>query len=314
MFRFVAASYSGTSFEVQFCSDGLITYRHQAHEQAILENWEKAENDISMELTASSVAWPHYIQALNILFALLESALHTNRNMQLYWIAPIARIDVVRLRYNAEGLATSTLAYGPRTEMALQRYSGAESVGARIDGFYHDDVIAAFCETSAVFERAHQDPHLWEFLNRFSTSWTSFHLGMYDSAVVLSWSLIERYLVKKVDALLAMVAEGSVMKQTSTGSSRMSRKEETDLRAKISQGESPMAGILLSVLHAHGERIFQEILATKLARDNIAHGGTSGGSAPAVSGLQACSLIAKETFNVVLNNQSNGNAHLGLTP
>ena len=36
-----------------------------------------------------------------------------------------------------------------------------------------------------------------------------------------------------------------------------------------------MAGMMLSILKAHNEHVFPEILGTKTARDSIAHGGTS---------------------------------------
>ena len=153
LFRSVAARYDGTGFDVQYCADGLITYRHHGHEEAISQNWEEFRLDPTAPLSASEVAWAHYVQALNILFAVFESALHTNRNIDgLFWIEPVGRTDVVRIRYDEHGAALSDAAFGPRTEMGLQRRAGHESVGARIDGIYDPRVIAAFMETKATFE------------------------------------------------------------------------------------------------------------------------------------------------------------------
>ena len=94
----------------------------------------------------------------------------------------------------------------------------------------------------------------------------------------------------------------------------MKTREEKEIRDKVAKGESPMAGMMLSILKAHNEHVFPEILGTKTARDSIAHGGTSKGASFATTGLRACSLIAKEGFGVDLNNRLGANAHLGLTP
>ena len=277
-----------------------------------LRTGEEFRLDPTAPLSASEVAWAHYVQALNILFALFESALHTNRNIDgLFWIEPVGRTDVVRIRYDEHGAALSDAAFGPRTEMGLQRRAGHESVGARIDGIYDPRVIAAFMETKATFERAHVQPELWRFLDRFCTSWTTFHLGLFDSSVVVSWSLIERYLVSRMASLLSSVPVGGLHRG---GKKAMKTREEKEIRDKVAKGESPMAGMMLSILKAHNEHVFPEILGTKTARDSIAHGGTSKGASFATTGLRACSLIAKEGFGVDLNNRLGANAHLGLTP
>jgi len=50
-------------------------------------------------MEASGSAYRQYIPALNILFTLVKSELHSHgRNTQLYWSQPIGRTDMVRVK------------------------------------------------------------------------------------------------------------------------------------------------------------------------------------------------------------------------
>lgn len=318
-FRTVAATYRGEEFEAHLAADGLLAYRHDRHEDAIEKNWEAVKDDITVAFHASTVAWNHYISALNILFLLLESGMHIGgRNHYLYWVEPVGRTRVVRVRYDPSGVAQSETSFGPVTEMNLVRLEGPASVGARVDGRFNPDPIAAFQSAMPIFHRAHAEAELWAFLDVFASAWTLRALGQFDSALALAWFLVERDLVQRVGALLAQLRVGVDTVMTVEGAAGtprgLSPKEERGLRAKMAQGESPMAGKLLGVLAGHGQVADQDTTMAKAARDRLAHGGSRVSSREAEAALRACLQIASRVFQVKLAPRLNENPELGLTP
>ncbi len=106
VFRVVTYEFISQDFELQICADGLFLYRDNHIEDSILEAAEKEKSSrdsmagsIDTSMSASSTAYRHYIPALNILFMLVESELHSNgRNITLYWAQPMGRTDMVRVK------------------------------------------------------------------------------------------------------------------------------------------------------------------------------------------------------------------------
>ncbi len=107
IFRSVTHEYTTADFEAQLCADGLFLYRDNALENAIIDAAEEDKNhpDPMMGgfdeiMKVSGQAYRHYIPALNIMFMLVESELHSHgRNTTLYWAQPIGRTDMVRVKY-----------------------------------------------------------------------------------------------------------------------------------------------------------------------------------------------------------------------
>ncbi len=316
-FRQVAVEYAQGGFDAQLCADGLIAYREDALEQAISADWERAKVDITAGMPASSAAWERYISALGIMFLLVESELHLHgRGNQIYWVEPVGRSSTYRPGYASDGSLARNGYYGPITEMGLVREVGAKAIGARIDGTYQPDVVGAFNDAMPMLARAFADPPLWAFLDVHSNAWTTYKLGHFDASVMMAWSLIERDLVRRAQAIATATPVGGLMRHRphDHGPNPMPANQENALRATLAAGESPMAGRLLGLLRGHGEAINNDLLAAKDARDRLAHGGASATPAEAVAGLRAVAAIAADHFGVQLNPSLHPNAHLGLTP
>jgi len=295
----------------------LITYRHAAREQAIFDEWERAKVDITAGMSASSETWDHYIQALNILFLLIESELHQHgRNSQIFWIEPVVRTEVVRVRCDESGDCIATSHYGPRGEMAHIRSPGAAAVGMLADGNYYQEVLDAFLATEVAFARAHASTDLWAFLDIYSSAWTLFQLGHLDAALMLAWSLIERDLVRQIQDLLAVTTPGTlkVQRPGTTTSVAMGAKEERKHRDSIAAGKSPMAGVLLGILTGNGVSPSPDLIAAKSARDRLAHAGAAPSTGEARSGLMVGREICQRVFGLALAARLHENPHLGLTP
>ena len=315
VFRQVVLSFAGTDFEAHLCADGLFAYRSISHEAAIASNWELAKDDITVSMSASGEAWTHYVSALNILFMLVESELHRGgRNTYVYWVPVVTRTDIVRVRYDGSGDALSTTWHGPETEMGMQRYTGQTAVGSRIDGQFHAEVLDAFDAAMATFEQAHCNSALWSYLSAYAEGWATFHNGLKNGALIQLWSLIERRLLEITSDLLATVPVGSLMRTTKTGVSAMSTKDETRLRGDIAAGKSPMAGIMISVLDAHGMPTWTKLSSVKGARDRLAHGGDGPGIPEVIAALEIGRSICMEKFDVEIAAKLTGNPHFGLTP
>ena len=315
VFREVARSFVGSEFEAHICADGLLAYRHFAHEEKIKEGWEQAKDDITIGLPASAEAWPFYVSALNILFMLLESELHSGgRNSYIYWIPIVTRTDIVRVRYDDQGKAFSTTWHGPETEMGLQRYGGATAVGARIDGHFHGEILDAFEASMSHLEAAHSDEELWAFLSSYSASWSSLHNGLRVAALADIWVLVERRLVELMAGLLASVPSGVLSRDSSGTVKPLSAKAEKHLRAQIARGESPMAGRMIGVLEGHGVSLWPELPTVKAARDRLAHGAAPPTFSEVRDGLLLGRSIGRERFGLEIRAKLEGNPHLGLTP
>lgn len=318
-FREVAVNHHGKEFEAHLAADGLLAYRHDRYEAAVEEGWERVQSAPALGFPASTAAWNHYTSALSILFLLLESGMHTEgRNNYLYWVEPVGRTRVVRVRYNPAGQPLSQTSFGPETEMNLARVDGPTSVDLPVGGRFSPDPVAAFQSAMPVFDRAHAEPRLWAFLDVFASAWTLRALGQFDSALTLAWFLVERDLVQRVGAVLAQLRVGVDTVMTVDGAEGtprgLSAKEEHELRTKTAQGESPMAGKLLGVLAGHGQAADQDTKMAKTARDRLAHGGSRVTSREAEAALRGCLQIASRVFQVKLAPRLNENPEIGLTP
>jgi hypothetical protein len=319
VFRQVAVGHDGGEFEAQLCADGLLTYRHKAREEQIAAEWELAKADITQGMPASGRAWPFYVGALNIVFVLLESELHNtaqNRNHTIYWREPVARTDVVRVRYDDAGVFLGHGFYGPQTEMAIVRFHGPRSVGARVDGTYYPDLVGAFQDAMQIFDAAHADSALWSFLEVYASAWTLHAIEQTDAAVMLAWSLIERDMVQRLAALLPTIPVGNVLTQwpgSANPPTALNPGAEADLRAKITAGESPMAGRMIGALTGNGQVVDAETMTIKQARDRLAHGGARASFGESKAGLVAANSIAQRAFGIRLSPHLMPNPHLGLT-
>lgn len=323
LFRRVVHEYITQDFELQLCADGLFLYRDNAIEDAIIE---AAKKDIQLNdpmiagfdeiMRASSTAYKHYIPALNILFALVESELHSRgRNITLYWAQPIGRTDMVRVK-NAQSPneQSSLTTFGEVTEMQLQRFVGKVSIGARIDGGCYPDVPKAFADACSIFDEAYHNLDLWSFLEQYSNAWSNLQTELYESSLALSWSIIERDLVSQTAGLVNGLPQGNVLRTTQQGASQaLSARDERKLRSRLAQGESPMAGTMISILRAHSVPLHPKLQTVKTARNNHQHQGALVHPQSCSDALEICADACSRVHGVGLNCRLQANAHLGIT-
>ena len=322
VFSKVVATHTTDDFELELCADGLFLYRDNAIEEGIIEA-QRSENESSDHLSnvnavfsASGSGYRHYVPALNILFLLIESEMHSNgRNNYLYWVKPIARIDLVRQKYQQEGSAPSSItSFGPIDEMLIQRFSCKDSIGARIDGIYHKDLVGAFNDASTIFEKVYYNSELWKFLLTYSNAWTNLLTELQDSSMTLSWSLIERDLQYQVSQLIPGIAVGSLQMLNHNGTLRaLSNSQETTIRNKISAGGSLMAGQMIGILEANGVQLHANLNTVKDARNNQQHQGIPVNYLNCQQSLEICKEICQRRFSIVLNNKLQPNPHLGIS-
>lgn len=322
VFREVRSEYIEPNFEFQLCADGLILYRHNSIENDISTTNNKlspttdlASNDFRQAMRASSAGYRHYIPAMNIFFMLLESEMHGHgRNNTLYWIKPITKNNMVRVKNDLVADQNSSLtSFGEVTEMHLQRFVGEVSVGARIDGMFHQDVIDAFNDACQIYSMVFNDSDLWNLMEKLSSSWVSMQTELFESSLALSWSIIERDLVSQLRTLLSSIPSGSLMKLHNNVPTSMSSIEETGLRNKITAGDSPMAGKMISILNAHSISLHGKLNNVKQIRNNQQHSGASVTFNNCVDALEICIEVAKRVHNLELNFRLQPNAHLGIT-
>lgn len=323
VFREVSYEYIALDFELQICADGLFLYRDNALEDTIIDAAEidKKHPDPMLGgfdeiMKASGGAYRHYIPALNILFALVESELHSHgRNSTIYWAQPIGRTDMIRFK-NAilESEKSSLTNFGAVTEMQLQRFVGNISLGARIDGMFYKEVPAAFKDACEIFEKAYYDQEFWSFLEKYSNAWANLQTELYESSLALSWSIIERDLVGQITNLANNTQAGNLQKLDSHGSVvSLSNNEENRIRNKLAQAESPMAGQIISILTAHQTPLHANLERVKDARNAHQHRGAQVDPERCRDALSICADICKREFNVELNCRLHKNAHLGIT-
>ncbi len=322
VFREVACEYVTAEFELQLCADGLFLYRDNAIEDAIIEAAEKDKaspdpmmGGIDEIMSASGAAYRHYMPALNILFALVESELHCHgRNTYLYWAEPIGRTDMVRVKYAQSPTEQSSLTnFGEVNEMQIQRFGDERSIGARMDGVYYKEVPKAFMDACVTFKQAYGDNRLWSFLAQYSTAWSNLQTELYESSLSILWSLIERDLVDQASQLIAQLPAGSVQQVTSSGIQTLSNRQESRIRAILAQGDSPMAGQLISILNAHQVSVHQYLDRVKNARNDFQHKGIPVPPDRCRDALSICSDIAQRNYSIELNCRLQANAHLGIT-
>lgn len=323
LFREVSFEYIAQDFELQICADGLFLYRDNAVEDAIIAAAEIDKNHpdpmlggFDKIMKASGAAYRHYIPALNILFSLVESELHSHgRNSTIYWAQPIGRTDMIRVKNEQlDSVKSSLTNFGPVTEMQLQRFVGHISVGARIDGMFYQEVPAAFEDACKIFKKAYYDQEFWSFLEKYSNAWANYQTELYESSLAVSWSIIERDLVGQIMSLVNNTQACKLKKLDKHGSVvGLSNKEETRIRNKLAQGESPMAGQIISILTAHQIPLHADLEQVKNARNAHQHRGAQVDPERCRDALNICSDICKREFNVELNCRLHKNAHLGIT-
>jgi len=323
VFRHVSYEYITRDIELQICADGLFLYRCNNIEKDIIK---ASELDVQVSdpmiagfdaiMKESSKAYQHYIPALNIIFALVESELHSNgRNSQIYWSQPIGRTEMIRVNIaQSESENSSLTNFGPVNEMQLQRFSGNLSIGARLDGHFHQEVVEAFKDACLIFEKAFFDSHLWSFLENYANAWSNFQTQLYESSLAISWSIIERDLVAQTSSLLNQLPAGAIYKLDSNSNIvPLPHREENRIRTKIAQGESPMVGILISILSGHHIPLSDHLQTVKQARNEHQHQGASVTAKHCREALMVCSEICKRKHSIELNCRLHANAHLGIT-
>ena len=323
VFRSTIVEYIKPEFELQLCADGLMLYRDNLIEEKILEAAEidKLSSDRMMGgfdaiMSASGAAYRHYIPALNVLFALVESELHRNgRNLVLYWAQPIGRTDMVRVKNAQSDSEQSSLTnFGAVNEMQIQRFADERSIGARVDGMYYKEVPGAFSDACEIFDKAYRDKQLWSFLVGYANAWTNMQTELHESSLALSWSLIERDLLEQTIDLLRALPEGGVWRLESDGTARtLTAREEERIRTRLDDGESPMAGVMIAILLAHEIPLHDNLGRVKDARNANQHSGTSVDYQLCRDALIICADICNRVFSVDLNRNIGRNPHLGIT-
>lgn len=323
IFRAVSYEHIASEFELQLCADGLFLYRDNTLEDSIIDaaKIDKQSADPMMGgfdviMRASSAAYRHYIPALNILFALVESELHSHgRNTTLYWSQPIGRTDMIRVKNAQSDTEISSLTnFGAVNEMQLQRFAGDLSVGARIDGMYYKEVPEAFKDACVLFEKAYNDKRLWSFLEQYANAWSNLQTELYESSLALSWSLIERDLVEQITNLFSRLSTGGVLQLSDQGAVvPLSKKDEKRIRKKLKLGESPMAGQIVSILAAHQVSLHRHLERVKKVRNDHQHKGTPVDPECCRNALTICAEICKRVYFIELNCRLHSNAHLGIT-
>ncbi len=198
--------------------------------------------------------------------------------------------------------------------MQLQRLAGNASVGARIDGMYYKEIPAAFEDACRIYERAYNDGGLWSFLDTYSNAWSNLQTELHESSLALSWSIIERDLLKQLTRLINQTPAGNVMKLNNQGVTvNMTSGEENSLRNRLSQGESPMAGKMISILTAHQIHLHADLGQVKTARNNHQHSGASVDPERCRDALRICAEACKREYSIEINCRLHANAHLGIT-
>ena len=312
-----------TNFRLKLSADGLIIYQNKLIEKDIIEATKRVEgltpeqrivtNDMYF---ASLSAYEHYLPALNIFFLIFESELHSNgRNSTIFFMTPIRKKDLLRIKEKRANSKPSSLTnFGPYTEQQRQRFTGAISLNANLSGHYAPSLVPAFKTAALIFEKALNESQLWNFLEQYSQAWTSYQSEMYNSSLSVCWSLIERDLFEQTRDLLNSLQTGQVKELDDQNTPQLMRpRQENRLRAKINNGDSPMAGRMINILQANGVTLHTSLDSVKTARNNFQHSGVNISRTENKDALLICRSICSSNFGIELNCNLHPNSHLGVT-
>ena len=122
-----AAEYETPQYTLRVARDGMILLHVKELEDHIKEVNKSWENLYSAK--SFDDAWGRYLEYMNVLYFLLESAMHFpgKRNILLFTLFDLNRMNLRRVAYGSDDVPISQVTYGDKQRQDLRRFGGVKA-------------------------------------------------------------------------------------------------------------------------------------------------------------------------------------------
>ncbi|MCW2306812.1 hypothetical protein [Rhodobium gokarnense] len=259
----VVFSNDNDSFLLRVCRDGRIIVRIKSLEKDI-----EGKNTRSIEQNVKH--WSQYLEYLNSIYLLIDSAMLELDNNAYFNIHEITRRDAFRVSYkngewNGEQMADESLASRfQRTRLFKESiYGGAWALEMDFDQ-RQTVPIKIFDHACQNFYKCSKQAIIIKYLSRLTKSISEYKVGSYENSIIFSWFIIESIMNDFWDKVLA-----EKDRQISPTEKRINKD-----RKKFLTGREFPSSVVSNLLELEGEidyEEFKEINNVRGHRNDIVH-------------------------------------------
>ncbi|MBV2161973.1 hypothetical protein [Achromobacter denitrificans] len=190
-----AMTYESDTYTLILCRDGRFMLRIEALEQRItnLSSTEKFHETVGL--------WGEYLDYLNALYLLFDSALIEVSNMALFTLSELTRRDVFREvvedgKTTAEVISTESVVSYYQKSRYIRDYN--QDVPVLFDSRIARRFLASEASVRLTFDNFHRvmsRQGAQKVLASYAKALSEYKIGNYETAVILSWFIIEAAVV-----------------------------------------------------------------------------------------------------------------------
>ncbi len=253
------------AYTIKVCRDGRILLRIEAIEQ-------KIKTDLNSDIDTTIQQWGEYLDYLNTFYLLLDSSTLEIAHLSYFNLHEITNRDAFRVRYEdgkwvGENLNNESISSVLQMDRYLSNYPSniPISMNSRImtRRIISQDVIK---HAAKLFSQAITSPSLNKILASYAKSLSEHKIGNYETAIILSWFIIENAIRSlwedHLDKLNEEANLGKDLKKIP--SPRKTKLTGSDYTIDIVSNTLELLGVLSNLL-------FRDIDKVRKYRNDIAH-------------------------------------------
>lgn len=197
MLREIVFEINEKEYEFAVCRDGMFLIRIPSLEKEIDKELKDLERDISSPLKKTKFAWTYYLKLANSIFLFLDSTLHGHgRNIYLVEVREITKMFAYRVTIE-NNIPRSAVDYGITSLGTLLRHGYINQI--KYDAFYlenrfhlHTSILEDL--NNLYLKVFFNNLDLKDYFEITAKSLSELNLGNNSISLILSWSLVERYI------------------------------------------------------------------------------------------------------------------------